>query len=209
MAIPLGLIAAGIPSVLKGLGGLLGIGQGKARARRNTRPIENVNPLIAQNNAIAENDALVGLPQQQYNLINQGIQRNQAGAYRQLGRSANPSAGLASLVRGGNDAILNLGAQDANARMQNRRFAFGTRSALANEQNRVFDWNQRRKYLEEGQAASQQINSGKQNAFGGLTDLSQLAQSYFSDDSNTSSNNGGNDWKSGYGKINSWGRRGV
>lgn len=177
MPLPLAAIAA-IPAVIKGISGLAGVIKGNARAKRNIRPIENANALIAQNNAIAENDALVGMPQEQFNLANQGLQRNQAAGFRQLGRSANASAGLASLVRGGNDAVLNLGAQDAAMRMNNRRFAFGTRSALANEQNRVFDWNKRRKFQEEAAAAAEQIGAGRANAFGALTDLSQIGQSY-------------------------------
>jgi len=175
---PLPLLLAAAPSIIKGIGGLAGMIKGNARAKRNIRPEENVNALISQNNAMAENDALVGMPQEQFNLANQGLQRNQAAGFRQLGRSANASAGLASLVRGGNDAALDLGAQDAAMRMNNRRFAFGTRSALAGEQNRVFDWNKRRKFQEEAAAAAEQIGSGKANAMGALTDLSQIGQAY-------------------------------
>lgn len=172
--------AAALPQVVKGISGLFQIGKGNRLARQNIRPTQVVNPLIAQNNAMAENNALVGLPQQQYNLINQGIQRNQAGGYMSLGRSANPSAGLAGLVRSGNDAILNLGAQDANARMQNERFAFGTRSALANEQNRVWDWNSRRKFQEQAAAAQALQGAGRQNEMGALDGLSSIGQGFLS-----------------------------
>ena len=200
------LALAAAPSIVKGISGLLGIGAGNRRARRNIRPVQQVNPLIAQNNAIAENDALVGMPQEQYNLANQNIQRNQSAGYRALGRSANPT-GLASLVRAGNDASLNLSAQDAGMRMNNRRFAFGTRGALANEQKDVFNWNSKAKYMEEAQAAAEQIGAGKANAFGALTDLSQLGQAAMS-----AENGGGQETSqvpSGYSRYQNWSRRGY
>lgn len=208
MAFPIALAAAAVPSLVKGISGLLGIGKGNRMAKRNVRPVEQVNPLIAQNAAMAENMARTGLPQEQFNISNQGLQRNLSAGVRSLGRSANPSAGLASIVRAGNDAVLNLGAQDAQARMQNQRFAFGQRAQLANEQNRVFDWNQRRKFQENAQAASEQLNTGRQNAFGSLTDASMLAQSYFgSQDGQNGGDNGS--FTQRYNRNNSWGRRAV
>jgi len=178
---PLPLVAslgiAAAPSILKGIGGLIGIGKGNRMAKANIRPIELVNSNIAKNAAMAEQMADTGLPQQQYNQAVQNIQRNQTGGYAALGRSANPSAGLNSLVRAGNDATLNLDVQDANARQNNQRFAFGQRAQLANEQNRVWDWNNRQKFRENAQAASETIRAGKSNAFGALSDLSQLGQS--------------------------------
>ena len=174
----LGLAAA--PSLLKGLGGLLQIGQGRRLARNNPFPTATVNENILKNAEMAENMGRVGLPQQQYNNTLNNYNRNLAGGLRTLSRSANPSAGVASLLRASNDATNNLDAQDAMARMQNQRFAFGQRSALANEQNRVFDWNKKQRYIYNGQAAAQALNAGRSNAFGSLTDLSMLGQSYFS-----------------------------
>ena len=179
MPIPL-LLSAGIaaaPSLAKGVAGLIGIGKGNRMARENVRPVENVNANIAKNAAMAEQMAQVGLPQQQYNLAQQNLNRNLTSGIRTLGRSANPSAGVAGLLRASNDAALNLSAQDSQARMQNQRFAFGQRSQLANEENRVWDWNKRQNYLAKAKAASETLNAGRKNAFGALSDLSTLGQS--------------------------------
>lgn len=178
MPLPLALLAAGAPSVLKGVSGLLGIGAGKRRARRNIRPTAEVNENFLKNVALAENMGRTGLPQQQYNRAFQNIGRNQASAFNTLSRSANPSAGINSLLRSSNDAVLGLDMQDANARLNNQRFAFGQRANLAQDQQRVWNWNKRDKYNEEAQAAAEQIGAGRQNAFGALTDLSQLGQQY-------------------------------
>ena len=208
-AIAAALIAAA-PSVIKGISGLFGSGKGKLRALQNTRPIEQVNSNIVKNNAMAEKMANEGLPAEQYNNILQGVNRNLSGGIRTLGRSANPSAGLNSLVRAQNDAILSLGSQDAQAKINNRRFAFGTRTALANEQNRVFDWNKRQKYLEEANAAAGQIGAGRQNAMGALTDLSQLGQAYITGQGETSSVPVNNSLPANsYGRYKNWSRRGV
>lgn len=182
MAVPALAIAgiSAIPSLVKGIGGLLGIGKGNRMARNNPRPILQVNENIAKNAAMAEQMARTGLPQQQYNQALQNQQRNFNGVTTALGRSANSSAGLAGLLRASNDAALNLDVQDANARQNNQRFAFGQRSALANEQNRVIDYNQVQKYRENAAAAAETINAGRQNAFGGLSDLSQIGAAYLS-----------------------------
>lgn len=185
--IPVALAAAGIsaiPSIIKGVSGLFQIGKGNRLAKQNIRPVQLVNENIAKNAAMAEQMAQQGLPQAQYNQAIQGINRNQSGAYAGLGRSANPSAGLASLVRAGNDAVLNLGAADAQARMQNQRFAFGQRSALAQEQKDAFNWNSKQKYNEQAQAAAALQGAGRQNAFGAASDLAQIGSSYLQ-------NNGG------------------
>lgn len=178
MPFPFALAAAAAPSLIKGIGGLFGIGAGKRRARRNIRPVAEVNENYLKNVALAENMGRTGLPQQQYNRSLQNIGRNQASAFNTLSRSANPSAGINSLLRSSNDAVLNLDVQDANARLNNQRFAFGQRANLAQDQQRVFNWNKIAKYNEEAQAAAEQIGAGRQNSFGALTDLSQIGQQY-------------------------------
>lgn len=175
MALPL-LAAAAIPSVVKGVAGIFDIFGGKRRARRNIRPTAQVNENYLKNVALAEQMGRTGLPQEQYNRSLQNIGRNQATALTSLSRSANPTAGIQGLLRASNDATLGLDAQDAAARLNNQRFSFGQRANLAQDQQRVWDWNKRDKFQEEAAAAGQQIGSGKQNAFGALTDLSMLGQ---------------------------------
>lgn len=170
------LLAAAIPSVVKGIAGIADIFGGKRRARRNIRPTAEVNENYLKNVALAEQMGRTGLPQEQYNRSLQNIGRNQSTALTSLSRSANPTAGLQGLLRASNDAVMGLDAQDAGARLNNQRFAFGQRNNLAQDQQRVWDWNKKDRFQEEAAAAGQQIGSGKQNAFGALTDLSMLGQ---------------------------------
>lgn len=172
--LPLALLPY-IPSAIKGVSSLFSIGKGNQAARRNHRPVEQVNPLYQKNVTLAENMARQGMPQEQYNNQMQGIQRNQAGALSILGRRGGDSGSLASLLRGSNDAIGNLNAQDAMARQGNQRFAFGQRGILANQQNNVWDYNNKQRYAENAASIAQQIGSGKQNAFGSLTDATNIA----------------------------------
>ncbi len=192
MAIPL-IAAAALPTAIKGISGLFGILKGNRRAKRNQFPLTQVDENIQKNAAIAEEMARTGLPAEQYNIAKQNIDRNRAIATNSIGRSSNPTAGINSILRGSNDAMLNLDAQNAGARLSNKKFAFGAREALAREKQRVFNWNKAKRYQDEADAASQQINAGKQNAFGSLTDASMLAQAYFGNDGDgggTSSPNG-------------------
>jgi len=180
MPLPLLLAAAAAPSILKGLSGIGQMFKGNKMAKNNPFPTAQVNENIAKNAAIADQMAQTGLPQQQYNQALQNMQRNQNGVLTTLGRSANSSAGLSSLLRASNDATLNLDVNDAQARMRNQGIAMQQRGQLGQEQNRVWDWNNKQRYLQQGQAAAAMQGAGRQNAFGALTDLSQLGQSYFS-----------------------------
>lgn len=173
--LPLAALALA-PSAIKGLSGLSDIIRGNRRAKNNIRPVAEVNENYLKNVSLAENMGRVGLPQQQYNRGLQNIGRNQSVALNSLSRSANPSAGVNSLLRASNDAVLGLDVQDANARLNNQRFAFGQRNNLAQDQQRVWNWNRRDRFLEEANAAGQQIGAGKQNLMGALTDASVVAQ---------------------------------
>jgi len=179
MPLPIAALAiASAPSILKGVSGLFQSIKGNKMAKNNPFPTAQVNQNIAKNAAIAEQMAQTGLPQQQYNQALQNMQRNQNGVLTSLGRSANSSAGLASVLRASNDASLNLDVNDAQARMRNQGISMQQRGQLAGEQNRVWDWNNRQKYLQQAQAASAMQGAGKQNMFGALDGLSQVGQSF-------------------------------
>lgn len=166
-----------IPQLVKGISGIFGIARGKRMARNNKFPVEGVNQNFVQNSAEADQMARVGMPQQQYNNQLEAINSGQSAGVRMLNRSSNPSASIASIVRQGNLANNQLNAQDAQTRTQNQRYAIGQRGILGNEQNRVWDWNNRQRFLQNAQAAAQTINAGRQNAFGALDNLTSLGMS--------------------------------
>jgi len=169
-------ISAGIA----GIGALAKIWQGFSQKhqahkinKNNPFPTEQANPLYAQNLAIAENAAKVGLPQQQVIQAQQGFARSQNAGLRQLGRIGRPG-GVAGVVRAGNDAALGLGVADAQARMTNQRQTYGMRNQLANEQTRVWDWNNRQPFLAKTAQAQALLGAGQQNRMAGFNDLQNI-----------------------------------
>lgn len=184
MALPLlalgGIAAKGLTSLIQGR---------RARKIEKNNPFvtEQVNPLLQQNVAEAENMARVGMPQEQFNNRLNLIQRGISGALSRFGRNGGSTGSLASIVRAGNDATADLVADDVREKQQNRRFLFGQRGILANEQKNVWDYNNKQKYAENAASIAQQIGAGKQNAFGALNDMTQLAMLSGMDDNNSSS----------------------
>lgn len=175
MAIPFALLAAGIPSLVKGI---QGIGQGikgNKLAKQNKRPTYEIPKEFQQNLAIAENMGRIGLPQQEYNRAQQNFQRNQASALRQFNRMGNPR-GLAGIVRAGNDATLGLDVADAQARMSNQRNAMGYRSQIGQQQLAKQNWDKMQLFGEKADAAAALQGAGRQNVMGELSELSQLGQ---------------------------------
>lgn len=176
MPLPALAALAAAPAVIQGISGLFGIARGKKMARNNPFPNQAVNQNLIQNAAMADNMARVGTPSQQYNNQLQDIQKNQTGGVRILSRSSNPIAGVSGLVRASNEAIGGLNARDAMDRVNNQRLAMQQRGILAGEENRVWDWNKKTRYLQNAQAAAETIGAGRQNLFGGLQSLSQVGQ---------------------------------
>lgn len=170
------IVGAGA-QVLKGIGGLGQMRKGKRLAKANKRPMYEIPGEFQQNVAEAENDARVGMSQQQYNNTLNNVNRNQAGALRMFGKTGRAGS-LASLVRAGNDATMNLDAQDAAMRATNKRFAFGQRGIMGQQRLAKQQWDKFDKYNENAQAAAALQGAGRQNAMGSLDGISKLGMSY-------------------------------
>lgn len=140
----------------------------------NKRPTYQIPDEYKQNLALAQNMAKIGLPQQQYNNQVNAILGNQAGAVSALGNSANPGAGLASIVRGGNAAFGNLNAQDAAARQANQRYAIAQNSALGNQKLQEQQYNQFDKYSENFNRAQALRGSSSQDLQNGINGAAQI-----------------------------------
>lgn len=169
-----------VSTSIAGIGALAKIWQGFSQAhqahkinKNNPFPTQTVNPLYAQNLVIAENAAKVGLPQQQYNQGVQNIARNTNMGLRQVARLGRP-ASAAGIVRASNDATGALDIADAQARMANQRATYGFRDQLANQQDQVWDWNNKSKFLARTAEAQALKGAGQQNKMAGLNDLSTL-----------------------------------
>lgn len=174
MALPIAAIGAGlgIANSLFGIG--KGIFQGsKANRleRNNIRPTATVNSNLVRNAGDASIAAQTGLADRVYNnALNQLNTGLNAGA-RQIGRMGG-TASVASTLQAYNQGINNLAAQDQQAQIQNQNRLFGARTALANEQQRVWNWNEVGRYNEMAQRIANLRGAGQQNVFNGISTLS-------------------------------------
>lgn len=187
MAIPLAT-AFGIGSSLFGIGkGIFGGIKARRLERNNIRPTATVNSNIVKNVGDAAIAAQTGLSDRVYNnaltQLNTGLN---AGA-RQIGRMGG-TASVASTLQAFNQGVNNLAAQDQQAQQANQRQLFGARTALANEQQRVWDWNEARRYQETAQRVAQLRNASQQNVFNGLTTLSSQLQGIGDSDESSEGN---------------------
>lgn len=116
-----------------------------------------------------------GIPEPAYTNQLNSINQNQANAVRALGRSANAGAGLAGIVRQGNEATASLNAQDAIARNRNMLQLLQERQQLAQQRDKAWDWNYQQRYL--GNLAKSQAlrTSGNANINAGFNDISGTA----------------------------------
>lgn len=136
----------------------------KARAieKANPYPSYEIPQEYQDNVRQAQQMAQQGIPAQAYNNQVSSINRNQAGATEALGRSANPGAGLASVVRAGNDATGDLNAQDAIQRNRNLLTLLQERQVLAQQKEKEWSWDHQQKYL--GNLAKSQALRGAANS---------------------------------------------
>ena len=174
MALPIAGIALGVNALSSLAGSIFGSKQRKLASRieaQNPLPLTQVNSNILQNVGLANQMAQVGLPQQQYNNALQQQQQALAGGLRTLSRGGG-TANIATLLRSANQGINNLNVADAQARQQNQRLLMQQRQNLANEEQRVWNWNVANPYLRNMERVAQLRNAGNQNIFGALGNLS-------------------------------------
>lgn len=201
------LIGAGVGVVGTGLKlyeGLHQDSQANAIQKNLKDPTYKIPPEFAQNTELARQMAQQGLPQQQVNNAQNGINQNNAAAIAAISRSANPGSGITSVTRQADNATNNLSAEDAQARQNNQRYFIGQNAALGNQelakqQSDVFDkytrdFNQMQAYRGAGQ---QNIAGAAQDAIGlGMTGLNYAKN-------NPSTNNSGRDANAAFARDNS------
>lgn len=160
-------------SVGQGIAGLLQGNKAKKQLRQLQDPGYKIPKGFYQNLAQSEQLARTGMPMEQYNLAKQGIDRSVAGGMRGLSRSANPSAGVASLVRAGIEGGLNLEAQNAAVRRQNIMQAMGARRELAGQELAKQQYAQQR-YMDKVNQANAMQGAGIQNVAGSIGSIANI-----------------------------------
>lgn len=148
--------------------------------KNNPRPTYQIPDEYKQNYLMAQHMAQTGIPTQQYNNQLNNINRNQAGAIGALGQSANPSGGLASIVRAGDDADNKLNGQDATARQANQRYAIGQNGILGQQELAAQQYNKFDKYSENFNQAAALQGASNQNLQNTVSSASALTGDLYS-----------------------------
>lgn len=159
-------IGLGASALASGVYGISQNNKASAIEKSNIRPTQYVDPAYQQNVNQAQQMAQTGIPQEAYNNQLNQIGQNQAGAISQLNRSANPGAGLASVVRAGNAAGNQLNAEDAAARNRNMMVLMQQKDILANAKQDAWNYNYADKYSE-NLAKSQALRGAAAQNIGG------------------------------------------
>lgn len=178
MALP--LLAAAIPSVVKGITGLFQGRKGRKLAEQNTRATYTRPVEVDQAQSIADQDYYnAAMPGQ--DLLKNQLESSAAGAATQLQEGASSSG---DLLDGINKIEANKGSALSNIQLQAAQYKLGQRDNLlrqlgvsAGYTDQEFDYNQHQPYMDRAALASSMIEGGAQNAFGALGELGQLGVS--------------------------------
>lgn len=144
--------------------------------KQNPFPTATVDPNIQANQARAQQLAQIGLPSAEYDLARRNIQSDFAGALA-ASQTSGRGVNIAGLLGQANKATLQLDAANAAARMANERLAMQQNSALAAENQRVWNWNEAGQYQMLAQRIAQLRQAGQQDLWGSVGMLGQLAAS--------------------------------
>lgn len=171
-----GAVAGGL---IGGLTGLFQKKKGNQILKQNPYPTESLPPELDTNQRLAQQAATEGMPSEQYQAAERDIQRNQAASLQAATdrRSGVQSAG--AIVQASNDATGNLNAKSAEMRRQNLDRLLGANKDIASYRDRLFDWNQKNKYLQNYQYGQSLVGAGNAGMFSGADKiLSGLTQGY-------------------------------
>ena len=159
--------------LLKGVLGLFQKGKANRMLKKLRDPGYSIPTEYTKNLAQAEELAKSGMGAEQKNLFQQNINRGLATGTRGLSRSANPSAGVASMVRAATEGGLNMASMDEQIKRQNIREAMGFRREMAGQKLAQQQYAQQ-SYMNKVNQANALKGAGIQNAFGGLSDIGTI-----------------------------------
>ena len=164
-------IAAGAAVVGAGVSIYKGIKQkndAKKLQNENPRPSEALPEEELANQRMAQNMSLEGLPSAQYEQARKNIQRQQAAAVGSAQDRRSGVANIGAIQQGTNDAYGNLDAANAGARRQNQLALMGVNDKVAVYRDKLFDWNQRQRYIQNENYAMSLLGAGNANIYGGI-----------------------------------------
>ena len=134
-------------------------------------PTEQMPSEVLQNQEQARINANTGLPSEQYNQAMKNLQRQQMMALRGAQDRRGGLLTLAGNQQGYNDALLNLDAKNAQARLQNQNTLYGVNNNVAGWKHRLFQNNVADKWNRKYQYSMSLLGAGNQNFTSGLDDI--------------------------------------
>ena len=176
----LGSVIPGVGTLVGGIGGALIGGLsglfGKKKAnnilKQNPYPTEPLPSEVTANQQIAQSEATQGMPSEQYQAAQRNIQRNQAAALSAASTSPGGAVrNIGAIQQGTNDASANLDAQSAEMRRQNIGQLLNVNQQAASWKDKLFDWNQRQKYIQQYNYGMGLLGQSNQNIMGGADKL--------------------------------------
>lgn len=170
--------AVGAGALYKGITGAVQNSQASAIEKNNIRPTQYVDPAYQENVNTAQQMAQQGIPQAVIDNQMNSINQNQGQAISSLNNSANPGAGLASVVRAGDNATANLNAQQAAARNKNTLALIQQRGILAGAKQNAWNYNYADKYSEQLAKSQALRGAGMQNEAGAANSLIGAGTAY-------------------------------
>jgi len=187
----LGSVIPGVGTLIGGLGGaaigvlggLFGRKKAKQTLAQNPYPAQEMPSEITANQQIAQSAATQGMPSEQYEAAQKNIQRNQAAAISAAQDRRSGVQSIGAIQQQSDDATNQLNAQSAETRRQNISQLLGVNQQAASWKDKLFDWNQRQKYIQNynygmgllGQS-NQNILSGADRALGTIAGAAASGQ---------------------------------
>lgn len=175
----LGSIVPGLGTLAGGLiGGGIGLVSGlfqKKKAnnilKQNPYPTQNIPQEVLRNQQEAEQMSLQGMPSQQYQQAQKDIQRQQQQALNAATDRRSGVDSISAIQEASNDATGRLNAMDSQQRIQNRLNLQTVNNQVAGWRDKLFNVNQRDKYLQNYQYGMSLLGAGNQNMMGGADRL--------------------------------------
>lgn len=165
-------LAGNIGSGLTGIiSGIVGIGQkkkGNAILAANPRPVEGLPEELSYNEEQAKGMAQNGLPSEQYQQAKKNIQNSQAAAIASATDRRSGNASIGAIQQGTDNAYGGLDVANAEARRQNQLNLQTVNNQVGSFKDKLFDWNQRQKYIENYNMGNALVGQGNANLIKGI-----------------------------------------
>jgi len=176
----LGSVIPGVGSLIGGIGGgALGLisglfGHKKANKLLSQNPYPNMAmpSEVLANQQIAQGAANEGMPAEQYQQAERNIERNRNAALATASTTPGGAVqNVGAIQQASDDATAQLGAQSAEMRRQNRQELYNANQQVASWKDKLFDWNQRQKYIQNYNYAMGLLGQSNQNIMSGADRL--------------------------------------